>query len=147
MPPPTDTLWRLEPHSKGKHEILRRYTEAWLPIMSRRNPRVVIVDAFAGPGRYLDGELGSPLILLDAYLNHSHRPNMGAEVVYLFIEARHDRMEYLRSEVASRSLPDNVRVHCVEGRYEDIFRRQLSSVQQAGRQLAPTFAFVDPFGY
>jgi hypothetical protein len=39
--------------------------------MSKTNPRIIIVDAFAGPGRYLGGEEGSPLILLNAYLKHS----------------------------------------------------------------------------
>ncbi len=147
MPAPTDTLWDLEPHSKGKHEILRRYAQAWLPIMTRQNTRVVIVDAFAGPGRYLGGEPGSPVILLDAYLEHAYRSQMTAEVVYLFIESRHDRMEHLRGEVACRTLPPNIQVHYDEGRYEDLFRQRLTALQQAGRDLAPTLAFVDPFGY
>jgi three-Cys-motif partner protein len=65
---PGNTLWKLAAHSRGKHHILRRYIQAWLPIMSKGNRRIVIVDAFAGPGRYLGGEEGSPLILLNAYL-------------------------------------------------------------------------------
>ena len=48
--------------------------------MTRYNRRVVVVDAFAGPGRYLGGEEGSPLILVKAYLEHSHQPQMSSEV-------------------------------------------------------------------
>lgn len=73
MAAPKDTLWDPEPHSRGKHHILRRYAQAWLPIMTRYNPRVVVVDAFAGPGRYVGGEEGSPIILLKAYLEHEFR--------------------------------------------------------------------------
>lgn len=147
MTKPTGTLWNLEAHSRGKHHILQRYIQAWLPIMSKNNPRIVIVDAFAGPGRYLGGEEGSPLILLNAYLNHRHRPQMISEIVYLFIEEREDRIEHLRSEIAKLSLPDNVKVHLQHGRYEEIFGSRLQAIRANGRQLAPTFAFVDPFGY
>jgi three-Cys-motif partner protein len=147
MPPPRDTLWELEPHSKGKHTILRRYVQAWLPILASNNSRLVLVDAFAGPGRYLGGEPGSPLILLDSYLSHAHRAQMNVEVVYLFIEERHDRVEHLRTEVAKLDLPENVQVEIAEGRYEALFRKELDDLQQAGKQIAPTLAFVDPFGY
>ena len=147
MSKPADTLWNLEAHSIGKHHILRRYIQAWLPIMSSSNSRIVIVDGFAGPGRYLGGEEGSPLILLNAYLNHNHRSKMTSEVVYLFIEEREDRIDHLRSEIARLTLPENLRVHLQHGRYEDIFGAELQGIRAQGKQLAPTFAFVDPFGY
>jgi three-Cys-motif partner protein len=115
--------------------------------MSRANSRIVIVDAFAGPGRYLGGEEGSPLILLNAYLNHTYRAQMTSEIVYLFIEERADRIEHLRSEIAKLTLPDNIKVDVQHGRYEDIFGSHLQAIRAQGRQLAPTFAFVDPFGY
>src|SRR5438445_3017606 len=147
MTRPRNTLWKLEAHSRGKHHILRRYIQAWLPIMSKGNARLVIVDAFAGPGRYLGGEEGSPLILLKAYLNHSYRARMKSEVIYLFIEERRDRVEHLRSELSQLSLPENVKVDIEHGRYEQIFGSRLHALQEQGRELAPTFAFVDPFGY
>ncbi len=147
MAAPQDTLWDLEPHSRGKHHILRRYAQAWLPIMTSGSRRVVIVDAFAGPGRYLGGEDGSPLVLLKAYLEHSFRPRMTAQVVYLFIEERKDRVDHLRAEVERLSLPANVTVDIRHGTYQDTFGPILGELQQAGQHLAPTFAFVDPFGY
>jgi len=145
--PPKDTLWHLEPHSQAKHRILRGYVNAWLPIMTRYNTRVLLIDAFAGPGRYLGGEPGSPLILLDCYLRHTYRSKMTSEIVYFFIEERPDRVEHLRSEIAGLDIPKNVKVNVEEGRYEDIFRRGLDELQAAGKSIAPTFAFVDPFGY
>jgi len=115
--------------------------------MTSGNSRVVIIDAFAGPGRYEDGEPGSPLILLDAYLSHQFRPKMSSEIIYLFIEEREDRVGHLHDEIGRVRLPPNVRVFVEHGRYETLFRRRLDEIRAAGRNLAPTFAFVDPFGY
>ena len=147
MAGPKGTLWRLEPHSRGKHHILRRYVQAWLPIMTSSHGRVVLVDGFAGPGRYLGGEEGSPLILLKAYLEHRHRGQMTSEIVYLFIDDRADRVDYLRKEIEQLELPANIQVDVQHGTYQEIFRRRLDELQQAGQRLAPTFAFIDPFGY
>lgn len=52
MPKPRETVWEMEPHTQAKHEILRGYLSAWLPIMSKYNERLVYVDGFAGPGVY-----------------------------------------------------------------------------------------------
>ena len=54
------TTWPIEPHTKAKHEILRRYWQAWLPIITKLGSRVLYIDGFAGPGRYEGGEDGSP---------------------------------------------------------------------------------------
>ena len=43
-----DTLWIPDAHTLAKHAILRRYLQAWLPIMSRWNRRGVVIDGFAG---------------------------------------------------------------------------------------------------
>jgi three-Cys-motif partner protein len=147
MAGPKGTLWRLETHSRGKHHILRRYVQAWLPIMTSSHRRVVLVDGFAGPGRYVGGEEGSPLILLKSYLEHSHRESMTSEIVYLFIDDRADRINHLKGEIGKLVLPINVQVDVQLGTYQEAFRRRLDQLQQSGQRLAPTFAFIDPFGY
>ncbi|PIU78275.1 MAG: hypothetical protein COZ28_01740 [Candidatus Moranbacteria bacterium CG_4_10_14_3_um_filter_44_15] len=52
----TSTIWNIEPHTEEKHEILRKYLDAWLPIMTRWNGRVLYIDGFAGPGEYIGGK-------------------------------------------------------------------------------------------
>jgi three-Cys-motif partner protein len=155
MTKPNDTLWAMEPHTKGKHIVLRSYLDAWLPIMSHGarfrsamgKGRLVLVDGFAGPGRYSMGEDGSPLVMLKAFLEHTQRHLISADLLYLFIEERRDRIEYLREEVAALHLPAQVDVHFEEGRFEDVFTGLLDNIESSGAQLAPTFAFIDPFGY
>ena len=145
--PTESTLWTLEEPTRAKHRLLRRYLEAWLPIMASWERRLVLLEGFAGPGRYADGEMGSPLIMLDAFLAHRSRHQIGAELVYFFIEGRRDRVDYLEAEIARLDLPGQVKVQVIHGRYEDTFGELIDSITEAGKRLAPTFAFVDPFGY
>jgi three-Cys-motif partner protein len=145
--PPSDTLWPLDEHSKAKHLILRSYLSAWLPIMSKYNSRLVLVDGFAGPGRYTTGEDGSPLVMLKAFLEHNHRQLITAELVYLFIEEREDRAAHLLEEINELELPASVKWEVISGNFEQIFGSQIKLLQEQEQQLAPTFAFIDPFGY
>lgn len=145
---PEPVVWPLEAHTAAKHTILRVYLEAWIPILSRHNRRLILVDAFAGPGVYERGEIGSPIVMLNAYLKHAQRENITAALVYLFIEADERRVEQLREEVAKLGeLPPNVTVRIEHGLYEDVFGTILANIERRGAQLAPTFAFLDPFGY
>src|SRR5438067_10017963 len=83
---PKDTIWPIEPHTSAKHQILRKYLDAWLPILGAYNKRIVYVDGFAGPGRYTGGEPGSPIVALEAAL--THQAKLPGELVFLFIEKR-----------------------------------------------------------
>ncbi len=48
---PQQVTWDLEDHTRAKHEILRRYLNAWFPILAQGGfPRMVLIDGFAGPG-------------------------------------------------------------------------------------------------
>src|ERR1700678_3953596 len=80
---PETTIWQIEPHTAAKHIILRKYLDAWFPILAAYNSRVVYVDGFSGPGRYTGGEPGSPVIALESAL--THRANLRGELVFLFI--------------------------------------------------------------
>ena len=65
-------------------------------------PRVTYLDAFAGPGRYLGGEEGSPVFALRRLLCHDAAERMHLSrdrVRMLFMENRHDRYQYLQSEL------------------------------------------------
>jgi three-Cys-motif partner protein len=146
MPAPKDVIWPLEPHTRAKHEILRRYLEAWLPIMTAYNGRVVFLDGFAGPGEYVGGELGSPLIAIDTFLRQRH-PMPGAEVTFLFIEKDSDRCQHLQDLLATRHLPSSAQWQVFCGEFDEHLASLLQMLEENSLRLAPTFAFVDPFGY
>lgn len=153
MAAPQETHWRLEPHTRTKHLILRRYLDAWLPMMAKWNGRILFIDGFAGPGRYLGGDEGSPLIALRALLDHPHfqRPQPRREMVFTFIEIREDRAAALEQELeqfrANRSIPDWVKYYVSRGEFAEVMTRVLDRLEQEGHRLAPTFTFIDPFGF
>ena len=88
---PHDTIWRLDPHTLGKHKVLREYLNQWFPIMGMTNRKILFIDGFAGPGEYLDGEPGSPIIAIDSFLEHKSRNLITAEVGFVFIEENRAR--------------------------------------------------------
>ena len=63
-------LWEAEPHTLAKHAILKKYLDAWAVIFSRtlNVTELLFYDGFAGPGEYTGGELGSPIVALNALL-------------------------------------------------------------------------------
>jgi len=142
---PKTTLWSLDPHSRAKHAILRRYLQAWMPILTRGGfETIAYIDGFAGPGLYDGGEDGSPLIALKAALSAS----ITGKLLFLFVEEKPPRADHLRALIDDLALPPNFVVHVEGGRhyepaFEDFRRRHFGS---AGR-LPPTFAFIDPFGW
>ena len=111
MSAPRETIWELKPHSLGKHRVLREYLKAWLPILGQTQGRIIFLDGFAGPGEYERGEKGSPIIALNAFLEHSARNKMTAEVKFVFIEKHEGRAEHLRGLVSplERQLPPGSR--------------------------------------
>ncbi len=150
---PDDTTWPIEDHTRAKHEILRRYLGAWFPILTIRGSsrRVIFLDGFAGPGVYSGGEKGSPLIALEALVNHSSFHRMSrTEFIFLFIENNRDRFDNLQHELESfwsqraGGQPTNVSVYTYNEQFTDMAHHILNHTQ--GR-LAPTFAFIDPFGW
>ena len=147
MSAPATTIWDLEPHSRAKHEILKRYLQAWIPILNQgRASELVYIDGFAGPGRYSKGEDGSPIIALKAALDHQERIN--SKMTFLFVEERRDRADMLSQVLDEISLPMHFSTTLARGRtFANAVTEFLDTKTLNGRDLPPTFAFVDPFGW
>jgi three-Cys-motif partner protein len=156
---PDSVLWPLDSHTAAKHRVLRAYLDGWLPVLGHQaeraraygddEPRLLLVDGFAGPGRYETGEPGSPLIMLDALLSRKNFEGLrGVQFIFFFIEHDEDRAEHLRGEIAGLGkLPDNISVVIEHGEFESTFSSVIDPIVEKGGYLIPTFAFIDPFGY
>ena len=138
----------MEPHTKGKHLALEAYLNAWLAIISRWNKRILFVDGFSGPGRYVDGERGSPIIALEAFKNHRNLDHAQFEIVFHFIDNEIDRVEFLKQEIDSikGDLPGNFQIHIEHGTFDETLTEVLDDIDQQNRMLAPCFIMIDPFG-
>lgn len=139
------TMWSLEPHTLAKHEILKRYLKAWFPIMSKHNPRLVYIDAFAGPGKYENGEDGSPLIAI--YVAKEHCLQLAKELIFMFIEKDINRLQHLENTIDNSELPSNFKINLYQNNADKIISDILDDLEKQNFNLAPTFLFIDPFGY
>jgi three-Cys-motif partner protein len=139
----------LEDHTRGKHVVLKSYLDAWLPILSRYHGRVLIIDGFAGPGRYKGGEEGSPLVAIRCVREHT-ASTLIKEVVCCFIEVDEKRAKHLSDALAelkaNGQLPEKCKVFVEHGRFDEGLAKVLDFIDEQKRRLAPAFVMIDPFG-
>jgi three-Cys-motif partner protein len=155
-------LWPLQPHTKAKHVILRKYLQAWMRIMTlgwNYSKKAVIIDGFAGPGEYEGGEDGSPIIILKECINYLEQfPNNRPQLRFIFIEQDYDRFLNLKAKVAElfNVTTDDIETPFIPEQYDylrifllnDSFEKAMSSLlAKTNGNMAPTFAFIDPFGF
>jgi len=145
MPKISTTIWSIEPHTEAKHEILRKYLDAWLPIITRWNGRVLYIDGFAGPGEYIGGKDGSPIIAIKAV--SEHKANIKSQIRMLFIEADKDRCEYLKQKVGSLKIPSNIGIECICAKFNETLTEIFKYIDEQKTRIAPAFIFIDPFGF
>ena len=147
MPPETIT-WELQPHTLGKHKVLENYMQAWLPIMTSWNGRVLFIDAFAGPGEYAGGEPGSPIIALHSLLNHSGLSRFKGQVHYLFIEKSEARYKHLVGVLGNleKELPERCSYEVINSTFDETLTMALDHIAEQNTNLAPAFVMIDPFG-
>jgi three-Cys-motif partner protein len=145
--------WDCPPHTKAKHDMLASYLDGWFPILSSWNGRVLFFDGFAGRGRYNDNAEGSPLVALRRLVEHRFFPRMqDKEFVFYLVEANKDNAESLEREIAAfkeakAPWPRNVKTVVVNEVFDVQATAMIDHLREQKRKMAPSFVFVDPFGY
>jgi three-Cys-motif partner protein len=142
-------LWEASPHTLAKLEIVGRYLDVWFLILGSnpKNRRLVYIDGFAGPGRYKNTNKSSPLVALEAAKAAVRRAGARAiEYTFLFVEKKAEFADSLREVIGAMSLPANFKWTVEQGSFDDQVGGLLQRLKQEGKILAPTFAFIDPFG-
>jgi three-Cys-motif partner protein len=156
------TVWPIEPHTSVKHAILRRYLQAWLPILTQQannlrqqfgslqSREILFIDGFAGPGEYAGKEPGSPLIAIQAAIDHNVPFPMPVRM--LFIEHRADRFARLQTVIAPHleraSQSSNLRaVEPHLGDCDAVLNAMLDEYDRKNIRFGPALAFLDQFGY
>jgi len=121
------------PWSKYKDLILDYYLEPYLQKIKNLRKPILIVDCFAGPGKFEDDQFGSPLIIAEQ-LHKLHKS--GYQVTALFIEANKELHERLERNTRDSIFP-------IETRYGNFseFTDEISNLAR-GRSV---FVYLDPF--
>jgi three-Cys-motif partner protein len=154
--PESGTLWEADPHTLAKHAILKGYLEAWMAILSHESSRrrgverVLYLDGFAGPGEYVKGEPGSPIVAAEVALKHSHP--FPTRVRLVFIEADPDRHRHLAGLVEQMAPRLAVRTDVevlapILGDCATELNKTLDAYDQHGKRFGPALVFLDQNGY
>ena len=143
------TLPSIQPHTQAKHHILRYHIEQWFPILGRTHEIVRYVDGFCGPGKYQDGEPGSPLVALEAVRRHSFFgsfASMRREVEFLFVDRNTDFIHHLRNRLEGSQWPDAFDIAVHNQLFADFMDSLIGKVEATGCEMPPSLIFIDPFG-
>jgi len=128
-----------------KARIISKYFWAWakviIPIVKKHDNRIAYIDLFAGPGRYKDGTISTPLRVLEQAIAD---PDMRQMLVTLFNDKDSDNARGLENAIGQ--LPGIEKLK---------YKPQVQN-QEVGTEIVqlfskmnmiPTFFFVDPWGY
>jgi len=131
-----------------KAEIVEKYFDAWAGIITgaqirfkHGEDRIAYIDLFAGPGRYKDGAISTPLRVLQKAIA---KPVYAQRLVTIFNDKDEDN---------ARSLEDAIRN--LDGIAKLKYRPEIWN-QEIGDKIAhdfarmktvPILAFIDPWGY
>lgn len=145
--PPRTPLWPLQPHTIGKHRVLKDYLDVWLPVLGQSQERSLFIDAFAGPGEYTGGEEGSPLIALRAFHEHKDYEKIEDRVLFKFIEKERARTDYLENLLQEKRYLPSEAIEIINSTFDETLTGVLDDLKRSGDYLAPSFVMIDPFGF
>ncbi|RSM37957.1 hypothetical protein DMA12_35030 [Amycolatopsis balhimycina DSM 5908] len=103
MPVDGPVPWERADHTGAKHDIYRRYLKRWFPILldgAKPYRSVTYAEGFAGPGIYVGGHPGSPIIALQALVDEV--TNTSSLVKMLFVDDEPRCIKMLNEQFRSR---------------------------------------------
>jgi three-Cys-motif partner protein len=150
VPDDADEKWHYTAHTAAKHEIVHRYLGAWLAILGRgrrgsnfRHRQLVLVDGFAGRGRYVGGESGSPRIMFDRAVQVVE-DGLAENVLIRCAEPNAKNFAHLE-EVCADLRHERVKIIPKQQTFEEIGTGIVAWAREL-RTPPPTFVMVDPYG-
>lgn len=122
--------------SKVKDRVVGSYITCYLKTIQHRRRPILIIDAFAGPGRFGDGSEGSPLIICGA-IDKVPKRGVGIACIFSDSHAAHrvalegSLAGYIKKGIAEKPLSD--------------FSEALSRALEVGKG-STLFFYLDPYG-
>lgn len=131
--------------SQVKARIVTKYFWAWanvvMPTTKRFEGRIAYIDLFAGPGRYDDGTVSTPLMVLEKAIADAKMRNM---LVTLFNDKDADSVGKLQAAI--EALPGIEKLKYKPQITNQIVGEELAK-KWANVRFVPAFFFIDPWGY
>ena len=131
--------------SEVKARIVQKYFYAWAKVVMATSERyygkIAYIDLYAGPGRYKDGAVSTPLLVLQHAIDH---PRISKLLVGYFNDADSSKTATLQSEIDKLPGIENLKhkpvVSC--GEIDSGAEKYFSETK-----MVPSFSFIDPWGY
>jgi three-Cys-motif partner protein len=132
-----------------KATIVSKYFWAWAKVIiatQKRYPhkssnKIAYIDLFAGPGRYKDGQISTPLRILKRAIEV---PDIRNRLVTLFNDKDDEHIKSLEKEI--HELPNIQSLKYKPKVYNEEIGEEIVKMFEKMR-LIPTLFFVDPWGY
>jgi len=152
--------WVYKEHTRIKHELLRKYLYAWIIKLGKFHRKVIFFDGFAGRGEYTDEKtgkvltLGSPIIalrlaneLLQFCEQKGRRPYFD-KFICIAVEKDEENFRNLQAvvdrEKENIGFKDKIDILLKNDEFANVVT---DLVEQVGVKIAPSFFFIDPFGF
>lgn len=152
MPPKKHgVVWKADPHTIAKIEILKKYLGAWFQIFGRSKGRqaLLYVDGFAGPGEYSNYPDGSPtaaLMAAKSALSLAGTDWIAGDIHCAFVEANPGRCENLLERIKPFEGTPGLCIHTYQMPFVEGLAQLKSELPLPFKQSHPLFVFIDPFG-
>jgi three-Cys-motif partner protein len=130
--------------SEIKARIVSKYFWAWANVIigaTKKQTRIAYIDLFSGPGRYDDGTLSTPLLVLRKAIED---PDMHAILVTVFNDKDANNVGKLKGAI--KKLPGIESLKYQPEVNNDVVGDEITK-DLARRKLVPTLLFLDPWGY
>jgi three-Cys-motif partner protein len=131
--------------SQVKARIVAKYFWAWakvvIPTAKQHENRIAYIDLFAGPGRYEDGTLSTPLMILTKAIEDEDMREM---LVAVFNDKDPENVGKLHAAI-----------HALPGIERLKYKPRINNTEVGNKivrkfqkmKFIPTFFFIDPWGY
>ncbi|MBN2124517.1 MAG: three-Cys-motif partner protein TcmP [Deltaproteobacteria bacterium] len=128
-----------------KSTIVKKYFWAWarviIPTAKMHYGKIAYVDLFAGPGRYRDGTMSTPLLILEQAIQD---PEMREMLVTVFNDKNEENYRSLKEAI---NILDGIK----DLKYQPIVTNKEVGIDIVSMlektRFVPTLFFVDPWGY
>ena len=144
-------VWKAEPHTIAKTEVLRAYLVAYFQILGISKPRqtLLYVDGFAGPDQYTNFSHGSPTAALKAAqeaIANSQKRWVADDIHCAFIEPDPKRFENMDKKIHPFRGARELKIHVYNADFVTGLAKVRKDIPAPFCKSHPLFVFIDPFG-
>ena len=124
-----------------KATIVAKYFVAWARVIAGWAPKMAYIDLYAGPGRYDDGTMSTPLKVIETAIAE---PKLADRLVVILNDADAANVAKLKAEIAAMPGVAALKFPPVVDN-EEVDAGTAKDLQEMS--LIPSFSFIDPWGY